>query len=69
MSCFVLYNQDADLSEVFGSLFGTLYVNLETQVHLQKTMGSLTQESNVDSFDSSHLKTINLKTLKISPHQ
>ncbi|KAL0742453.1 hypothetical protein Bca4012_083966 [Brassica carinata] len=36
-----------------GSLFSTLDVNLGTQEHLQKTMGNLTQESNVDGFDPS----------------
>jgi len=56
MSCFVFYNQDADLSDVFGSLFSTLDVNVGTQEHLQKTMGNLTQESNVDGFDPSQDK-------------
>ncbi|KAH0857499.1 hypothetical protein HID58_085760 [Brassica napus] len=45
--------EDADLSDVFDSLFSTLDVNVGTQEHLQKTMGNLTQESNVDSFDPS----------------
>ncbi|KAG2291137.1 hypothetical protein Bca4012_007092 [Brassica carinata] len=40
--------KDADLSDVFGSLFSTLDYNVGTQEHLQKTMGNLTQESNVD---------------------
>ncbi|KAF8105176.1 hypothetical protein N665_0162s0054 [Sinapis alba] len=48
--------QDADLSDVFGSLFGTLDVNLGTQEHLQKTMGNLTQESYVNGFDPSQGK-------------
>ncbi|KAF8109205.1 hypothetical protein N665_0101s0033 [Sinapis alba] len=48
--------QDADLSDVFGSLFGTLDVNLGTQEHLQKTMGNLTQESYVNGFDPSQEK-------------
>uniref|UniRef100_A0A0D3ACI3 Ubiquitin-like protease family profile domain-containing protein n=1 Tax=Brassica oleracea var. oleracea TaxID=109376 RepID=A0A0D3ACI3_BRAOL len=48
--------KDADLSDVFGSLFSTLDVNVGTQEHLQKTMGSLTQESNVDGFDPSQDK-------------
>ncbi|KAH0903581.1 hypothetical protein HID58_043084, partial [Brassica napus] len=39
--------KDPDLSDVFGSLFDTLDVNLGTQEHLQKTMGNLTQESHV----------------------
>lgn len=56
MSCFVFHNQDADLSDVFGSLFSTLDDNLGTQEHLQKTMGNLTQESNVDGFDPSQDK-------------
>ena len=56
MSYFVFHNQDADLSDVFGSLFSTLDVNVGTQEHLQKTMGSLTQESNVDGFDPSQDK-------------
>ncbi|KAL0886604.1 hypothetical protein Bca101_010587 [Brassica carinata] len=38
--------KDAELSDVFGSLFSSLDVNLETQEHLEKTMGHLTQESN-----------------------
>ncbi|KAG2250702.1 hypothetical protein Bca52824_080838 [Brassica carinata] len=38
--------KDADLSDVFGSLFSTLDVNIGTQEYLQKTMGNLTQESN-----------------------
>ena len=53
MSCFVVYNQDPELSDVFGSLFDTLDVNLGTQEHLQKTMGNLTQESHVKGFDPS----------------
>ncbi|KAH0893947.1 hypothetical protein HID58_056376 [Brassica napus] len=40
--------KDADLSDVFDSLFSTLDYNVGTQEHLQKTMGNLTQESNVD---------------------
>ena len=56
MSCFVFHNQDADLSDVFGSLFSTLDVNIGTQEYLQKTMGNLTQESNVDGFDPSQDK-------------
>ncbi|KAF8102770.1 hypothetical protein N665_0195s0007 [Sinapis alba] len=48
--------QDADLSDVFGSLFGILDVNLGTQEHLQKTMGNLTQESYVNGFDPSQDK-------------
>ncbi|KAF8114413.1 hypothetical protein N665_0038s0037 [Sinapis alba] len=48
--------QDVDLSDVFGSLFGTLDVNLGTQEHLQKTMGNLTQESYVNGFDPSQDK-------------
>nr|VDC97766.1 unnamed protein product [Brassica oleracea] len=43
--------KDADLSDVFDSLFSTLDFNVGTQEHLQKTMGNLTQESNVDGFD------------------
>ncbi|KAG2278505.1 hypothetical protein Bca52824_061060 [Brassica carinata] len=49
-------NKDADLSDVFGSLFNTLDVNIGTQEYLQKTMGNLTQESNVDGFDPSQDK-------------
>lgn len=52
----MLYNQDADLSDVFGSLFSTLHVKLETQEDLQRTMGNLTQESNVKGFDPSQDK-------------
>ncbi|WZY91985.1 hypothetical protein YC2023_064314 [Brassica napus] len=48
--------KDADLSDVFGSLFSTLDVNIGTQEYLQKTMGNLTQESNVDGFDPSQDK-------------
>ncbi|CDY20488.1 BnaC04g05560D [Brassica napus] len=48
--------KDADLSDVFGSLFSTLDYNVGTQEHLQKTMGNLTQESNVDGFDPSQDK-------------
>ncbi|KAF8106655.1 hypothetical protein N665_0136s0027 [Sinapis alba] len=48
--------QDADLYDVFRSLFGTLDVNLGTQEHLQKTMGNLTQESYVNGFDPSQDK-------------
>ncbi|KAF3492557.1 hypothetical protein DY000_02052939 [Brassica cretica] len=48
--------KDADLSDVFGSLFSTFDVNVGTQEHLQKTMGNLTQESNVDGFDPSQDK-------------
>ncbi|KAG5393550.1 hypothetical protein IGI04_023513 [Brassica rapa subsp. trilocularis] len=48
--------KDADLSDVFGSLFSTLDVNIGTQKYLQKTMGNLTQESNVDGFDPSQDK-------------
>ncbi|CAF1924652.1 unnamed protein product [Brassica napus] len=48
--------EDADLSDVFGSLFSTLDVNIGTQEYLQKTMGNLTQESNVDGFDPSQDK-------------
>ncbi|KAH0910746.1 LOW QUALITY PROTEIN: hypothetical protein HID58_034067 [Brassica napus] len=40
--------KDPELSDVFGSLFDTLNVNLGTQEHLQKTMGNLTQESHVN---------------------
>ncbi|KAG2289581.1 hypothetical protein Bca52824_049185 [Brassica carinata] len=42
--------------DVFGSLFSTLDVNIGTQEYLQKTMGNLTQESNVDGFDPSQDK-------------
>jgi len=56
MSCFSVYNQDPELSDVFGSLFDTLDVNLGTQEHLQKTMGNLTQESHVNGFDPSQEK-------------
>ncbi|CAF1756886.1 unnamed protein product, partial [Brassica napus] len=45
--------KDPELSDVFGSLFDTLDFNLGTQEHLQKTMGSLTQESHVKGFDPS----------------
>ncbi|KAG2287801.1 hypothetical protein Bca52824_047405 [Brassica carinata] len=48
--------QTRDLSDVFGSLFSTLDVNIGTQEYLQKTMGNLTQESNVDGFDPSQDK-------------
>ncbi|KAG2330877.1 hypothetical protein Bca52824_002057 [Brassica carinata] len=48
--------KDADLSDVFGSLFSTLDANLGTQEYLQKTMGNLLQESNVDGFDPSQDK-------------
>ncbi|CAF2153173.1 unnamed protein product, partial [Brassica napus] len=48
--------EDADLSDVFGSLFSTLDVNIGTQEYLQKTMGNLTQDSNVDGFDPSQDK-------------
>ncbi|CAN6824103.1 unnamed protein product [Brassica oleracea] len=48
--------KDADMSDVFGSLFSTLDYNVGTQEHLQKTMGNLTQESNVDGFDPSQDK-------------
>ncbi|KAG2323298.1 hypothetical protein Bca52824_016511 [Brassica carinata] len=48
--------KDPELSDVFGSLFSTLDDNLGTQEHLQKTMGNLTQESNVDGFDPSQDK-------------
>ena len=53
MSCFSVYNQDPELSDVFGSLFDTIDFNLGTQEHLQKTMGKLTQESYVKGFDPS----------------
>ncbi|CAH8357521.1 unnamed protein product [Eruca vesicaria subsp. sativa] len=39
--------KDANLFDVFGSLFDKLDVNLGTQEHLQKTMGNLTQELKV----------------------
>nr|VDD30312.1 unnamed protein product [Brassica oleracea] len=58
--------KDADLSDVFGSLFSTLDVNIGTQEYLQKTMGNLTQESNVDGFDPSQDKQS--KDLPISLH-
>ncbi|KAG5384387.1 hypothetical protein IGI04_035857, partial [Brassica rapa subsp. trilocularis] len=48
--------KDPELSDVFGSLFDTLNVNLGTQEHLQKTMGNLTQESHVNGFDPSQEK-------------
>ncbi|KAF2587551.1 hypothetical protein F2Q70_00036375 [Brassica cretica] len=47
---------DPELSDVFGSLFDTLAVNLETPEHLQKIMGNLTQESHVNGFDPSQEK-------------
>jgi len=53
MSCFSVYNQDQELSDVFGSLFDTLDFNLGTQEHSQKAMGNLTQESHVKGFDPS----------------
>ncbi|XP_018465298.2 uncharacterized protein LOC108836669 [Raphanus sativus] len=48
--------KDADLSDVYGSLFSSLDENLGTQEHLQKTVGNLTQESNVKGFDPSQDK-------------
>ncbi|KAH0929500.1 hypothetical protein HID58_015227, partial [Brassica napus] len=45
--------KDPELSDVFGSLFDTLDVNLGTQEDLEKTMGNLTQESHVKGFDPS----------------
>ncbi|KAG2304897.1 hypothetical protein Bca52824_033548 [Brassica carinata] len=48
--------KDANLSDVFGSLFSILDANLGTQEHLQKIMGNLSQESNVDGFDPSQDK-------------
>ncbi|KAF3494494.1 hypothetical protein DY000_02055908 [Brassica cretica] len=48
--------KDTELSDVFGSIFDTLDVNLGTQEHLQKTMGNLTQESHVNGFDPSQEK-------------
>ena len=53
MSCFSVYNQDPELSDVFGSLFDTIDFNLGTQEHVQKTMSKLTQESYVKGFDPS----------------
>ncbi|KAH0867804.1 hypothetical protein HID58_074826 [Brassica napus] len=53
--------KDADLSDVFGSLFSTLDVNVGTQEHLQKTMGNLTQESKVDGFDPTQDKHYDLE--------
>lgn len=39
------------MSDFFGSFFSTLDATLGTQEHLKKTMGNLTQESNVVGFD------------------
>ncbi|KAG2250319.1 hypothetical protein Bca52824_080455 [Brassica carinata] len=59
--------KDADLSDVFGSLFSTLDVNIGTQEYLQKTMGNLTQESNVDGFDPSQDKQSKDLLISLTP--
>ncbi|KAL0713348.1 hypothetical protein Bca4012_020326 [Brassica carinata] len=51
-----LSNTSGPANAAKTSLFSTIDVNLGTQEHLQKTMGNITQESNVDCFDPSQDK-------------